>query len=390
MFFFVLMECRTKLFLGSIFAIGFYTTYIFTRRKYNPKKKLTDLIGNTPLVLISSLSTATGCTILAKAEFQNAGGSTKDRVALSIINDAEERGLIQPNVGCCIYEGTVGSTGISLATIARAKGYECHIFMPNDVAIEKSQLLVALGATVEIVKPVSIVDENHFVNLARKRALDMNKSADETGSLKRGFFCDQFENLANFDAHYHTTGPEIYQQTNGKIDAFCMGAGTGGTIAGIAQYLKPLVPGMKVILADPTGSGLLNKIKYGVMYSAQEAEGSRKRHQIDTIVEGVGIKRITENFKKALGYIDDAIRVTDIEALEMSRYIMKNDGYFLGSSSSVNLVAAYRTARILGPGHTIVTILCDHGSRHLTKFWSDDFLASKGLKVEHKGLEFFH
>ncbi|KAJ3309717.1 Cysteine synthase 2 [Boothiomyces sp. JEL0838] len=357
--------------------------YYLTRRKDVPKG-IEQLIGNTPLIKINSLSRATGCTILAKAEFMNVGGSSKDRVALAVIEDAERKGLIKPNTGSTIFEGTVGSTGISLAIISRAKGYKCHIVMPDDVAQEKSNLLLMLGATVEKVKPCSIVDPNHFVNLARKRAEEMNSSNSDA----HGLFCNQFENLVNFDIHYRTTGPEIYKQTGGKIDAFVMGAGTGGTIGGVSAYLKSKLKNIKVILADPQGSGLYNKIRYNLMYTSHEAEGTRKRHQIDTIVEGVGINRLTANFAKAIEYIDDAVKVTDEEAVGMSRYLVNNDGLFVGSSSSVNCVAAVKLARKLGPGHTIVTLLCDSGSRHLTKFWSDEFLQKVGIEAPAEGLDF--
>eukprot|EP00842_Homolaphlyctis_polyrhiza_P004449 jgi/Hompol1/5004/HPOL_004087-RA len=328
------------------------------------------LVGGTPLVRIASLSAATGCTILGKAEFLSAGGSTKDRVALAAICDAESRGLIAPHCGCVVFEGTVGSTGISLAVIARAKGYGCHIVMPDDQALEKYALLEALGATVEKVRPVSIVDQGHYVNVARRRAEEMNQIAAKTGSKARGYFCDQFENMANFKTHLETTGPEIYKATQGKIDAIVMGAGTGGTLAGVAHYLKPKVPNLKVILADPEGSGLYNKVKFNVMYAPEQAEGKRKRHQVDTIVEGIGINRVTSIGSLLLdGCVDDAIRVTDQEAFEMSRLLMQKDGLFLGSSSAVNCVAALRVAKMLGPGHVVVTVLCDHGSRHMSKFW---------------------
>ncbi|TPX63718.1 hypothetical protein SpCBS45565_g06383 [Spizellomyces sp. 'palustris'] len=347
------------------------------------------LIGNTPLFRIRSLSHETGCDILAKAEFLNVGGSTKDRVALSVINEAEKAGLIQPGRGDTIFEGTVGSTGISLAVIAKAKGYKCHIVMPDDQAKEKYALLEKLGATVEKVRPVSIVDKNHFVNLARKRADEMNLKADQEGNGPRGFFCDQFENLANYQVHYQTTGPEIYEQTGGKLDAVVLGAGTGGTLAGVTHYLKPLIPNMIAVLADPHGSGLYHKVKHGIMYSPMEAEGTRKRHQVDTVVEGVGINRLTRNFAKVeKGWLDEAVRVTDREAVEMSRYLVKTDGLFVGSSSAVNCVAAVRIARELGPGHTIVTMINDHGTRHLTKFWDDTYIEREGLTPSAEGLEF--
>ncbi|KAK3811187.1 MAG: cysteine synthase [Benniella sp.] len=330
------------------------------------------LIGNTPMMRIKSLSDATGCGILAKAEFLNPGGSTKDRVALSMINTAERDRILTPGNGSTIFEGTVGSTGISLAMIAKARGYNAWIVMPDDVALEKSQLLEKLGAHVEKVRPVSIVDKNQFVNLAKRRALEFGKDANGEGSSesqRTGFFADQFENLANFEAHFTTTGPEIYKQTKGRVDAIVMGAGTGGTLAGVAKYLKARLPSLRTYLADPQGSGLFNKIKYNVMYSPTEKEGKRKRHQVDTVVEGVGINRLTRNFAMSDGFIDDAIKVTDQEAIDMARYLVHQEGLFIGSSSAVNCVAAVRIARELGPGHTIVTLLCDSGQRHLTKFW---------------------
>ncbi|KAF8985558.1 hypothetical protein BGZ46_003564 [Entomortierella lignicola] len=344
------------------------------------------LIGNTPMMRIKSLSEATGCEILAKAEFLNPGGSTKDRVALSMINTAEREQILTPGNGSTIFEGTVGSTGISLAMMAKARGYNAWIVMPDDVALEKSQLLEKLGAHVEKVRPVSIVDKNQFVNLAKTRAQNFGKGENDketAGSQKTGFFADQFENLANFEAHLTTTGPEIYRQTQGDVDAVVMGAGTGGTLAGIAKYLKPLLPDLRVYLADPQGSGLFNKVKYNIMYSPTEKEGKRKRHQVDTVVEGIGINRLTRNFTMSEGLIDDAVRVTDQEAIDMARYLVHNEGLFIGSSSAVNCVAAVRVARKLGPGHTVVTLLCDSGHRHLTKFWNDDYITNQGLEVKH-------
>lgn len=299
LFYYLISHIMHKITTWVIIISSVSLLYIYRKlKKLKEKEKegkeeyqtITSLIGSTPLIMLPGLSEATQCTILAKVEFLNIGGSPKDRVALSLIADAEAQHLISPHTGCILFEGTVGSTGISLATIARAKGYSCHIVMPEDVAIEKYELLVLLGATVERVKPCSIVDPNHFVNVARKRAEEMNAHSTLHNLKSRGFFCNQFENLSNFNAHYTTTGPEIYRQTKGLIDALVLGAGTGGTIAGIGRYLKPRMKGMKIILADPEGSGLYNKVKHGVMYSATEAEGSRKRHQIDTVVEGVGLK----------------------------------------------------------------------------------------------------
>ncbi|KAL2260688.1 hypothetical protein VTK26DRAFT_5237 [Humicola hyalothermophila] len=349
-------------------------------------------IGNTPLVRIRSLSEATGCEILAKAEFLNgAGGSPKDRVALSMIQAAEEQGLLSPGRGDVIYEGTVGSTGISLAVLARARGYRAHICMPDDMAVEKSDLLHHLGATVERVPVAPITDPGHFVNLARARAREHTAAAD---TPSRGFFADQFESAANYAAHMRTTGPEILAQTDGRLDAFVAGAGTGGTIAGVAKYLKEEAGlgtagaageagGLRIVLADPQGSGLYNKIRHGVMYSPTEREGTRRRQQVDTMVEGIGINRITENFEAGRGLIDDAVRVTDEQACRMARWLVEHDGIFIGSSSAVNCVAAVVTALKMAPGSRVVTVLCDSGTRHLSKFWKH--IAAMGLEDETQG-----
>lgn len=344
-------------------------------------------IGNTPLIKIHSLSEATGRIILAKAEFLNgAGNSPKDRVALNMIKEAEAQGLLTPHKGDTIYEGTVGSTGISLATLARAKGYKCHICMPNDQALEKSDLLHHLGATVERVTPAPITSPSHFVNLARRRA---EEHKDKFGDGSRGFFANQFESLANWMAHYETTGPEILDQTGGCVDAFIAGAGTGGTISGVARYLKDKakLSNVKIVLADPQGSGLYNKIKHGVMYSNTEREGTRRRQQVDSIVEGIGVNRVTENFEAGRDLIDDAVKVTDEQACNMARWLVENDGIFVGSSSSVNCVAAVVTAASLPPGSRVVTVLCDSGTRHLSKFWKK--IKDLGLEEEEEASDLF-
>ncbi|PPQ63685.1 hypothetical protein CVT24_004570 [Panaeolus cyanescens] len=348
------------------------------------------LIGNTPLVRINSLSNALGVEILGKAEFLNPGGSVKDRVALQMINDAENLGYLRPNTGSRIFEGTVGSTGISIATIARAKGYDTTIIMPDDVAEEKVKALRVLGADVERVRPASIVDKKQYVNLARLRAKQFGQrdTVDEGRSDKNtlshsfespshtavvsippqhvefdvaepedggihltgpiGYFADQFENRSNFDAHFNGTGPEIWQQTSGRIDAFVAGAGTGGTVAGTGQYLKSMNEDIIVAIADPDGSGLLNKVKFGVMFDKREAEGTKRRHQVDTVVEGI---------------------ITDAEAVAMSRYLVQHDGLFLGSSSACNLMACVKLIQKQQwkGERTVVTILCDSGTRHYSK-----------------------
>ena len=334
-----------------------------------PSEGIEACIGNTPLIKIQSLSEATGRTILAKAEFLNgAGNSPKDRVALNMIRDAEEQGLLVPHRGDTIYEGTVGSTGISLATLARAKGYKAHICMPDDQSFEKSDLLLHLGATVERVAVAPITSPDHFVNLARRRAVEHGQVSKD-GS--QGFFANQFESTANWQAHFRTTGPEIYHQTDGQVDAFVAGAGTGGTISGVARYLKEeaKLDKVKVVLADPQGSGLYNKVKHGVMYSSTEKEGTRRRSQVDSIVEGIGVNRVTENFEAGRDLVDDAVKVSDEQACRMARWLVENDGIFVGSSSSVNCAAAVMAAANLPPGSHVVTVLCDSGTRHLSKFW---------------------
>ncbi|KAG9050218.1 hypothetical protein FS837_006889 [Tulasnella sp. UAMH 9824] len=330
------------------------------------------LVGNTPLVRINSLSDALGVEILGKAEFLNPGGSVKDRVALKIIEEAEEQGLLHPHSGSTIFEGT---------NVARQRALE---FGNTKIADDQDEgVAVSTTANFEEVE-----DIKSHVGMATKA---------------RGFFADQFENRSNYDAHFKGTGPEIYRQTNGELDAFVSGAGeflsisaasgktiaqgafwkgTGGTIAGTGAYLKSIKPSIKVVLADPQGSGLYNKIKFGVMFNAKESEGTRRRHQVDTVVEGIGINRLTHNFELALPIIDDAYAVTDAEAVSMSRYLVKHDGLFLGSSSACNLVTCVRLAKKLGRGKTIVTILCDSGTRHYSKFWNDEYLGKADIPVD--------
>ena len=209
--------------------------------------------------------------------------------------------------------------------------------MPSDQAIEKSELLIKLGAVVERVPPAPIVDPMHFVNRARDLATKHTADPDRPG---RGYFADQFENQANWQAHYDGTGPEIFRQCGGKLDAFVSGAGTGGTIAGVARYLKPRLPGLKVVLSDPQGSGLYNRVKYGVMFNAKEKEGTRRRSQIDTIVEGIGLNRVTANFEAGRELINDAIKVEDDQAIAMAKWLVEKDGIFVGSSSAVNCKSA--------------------------------------------------
>lgn len=301
------------------------------------------------------------------------------------------------------------------ATTAASYAAPLTQIVPDDVAEEKAQLLRRLGAKVETVRPRGIVDPRHvrrpltqFVNEARARALSWTPSDNEP--YARAYFADQFETDANFWAHYHHTGPEIWEQTGGNMDAFVSGAGTGGTIAGVAAYIKRKAREYdtgnepRVVIADPPGSGVYNRVKYGVLYNATEAEGTRRRHQVDSVVEGIGLNRLTRNLELGLPHIDDAVRVTDDEAVRMSRYLAAHDGLFLGSSSAVHCVAAVRVALQLKaermPPHdaehdappacgafadsqrpVVVTVLCDSGSRHLSKFQNDDAMEKRGLHV---------
>ena len=354
-----------------------------------------DLVGNTPLVYLRSLSLATGCTIFGKAEFLNPGGSTKDRVARGIVVDAERRGLLlraQPE-RCVVVEGTSGSTGISLSLMARSRGYRCHIVMPDDMAVEKSALLRMFGAAVVEVKPAAIVHAGHYCNVAAQFAREdvaaVEKSTaaaaaaagEPAGEPELRFYADQFENEANWREHYRTTGPEIWRAVTEdrglKLDAFVMSAGTGGTIKGVSTYLKERDPSIKIFLADPPGSALANKVNHGVMYTPEQSERTVQRHRFDTVTEGVGLCRLTANFNGAP--IDHAFTVDDQASVNMSRALLRDEGLFLGSSSAMNCVAAVEAARRLGPGHVIVTILCDGGQRHKSKFWSDAYLKSHGL-----------
>jgi len=257
--------------------------------------------------------------------------------------------------------------------------------MPNDQASEKSSLLLNLGAKVTRLLPAPIIDQNHFVNTARNLATTHTASTTQPG---RGFFANQFETPYNYLAHLHTTGPEIYRQTGGHLDAFVAGAGTGGTITGVALYLRDpsRLPDCRIILADPQGSGLYNRIEHGVMFSTTEREGTRRRQQVDTIVEGIGINRITANFEAGRECVDGAVKVTDEQAMRMARWLVEKDGIFAGSSSAVNVWAAVKVALDLKKEEdekrvrvgvartlkrkTVVTILCDSGTRHLSKFWA--------------------
>jgi cysteine synthase A len=328
-------------------------------------------VGNTPLIYLRTLSEATGCTILGKAEFLNPGGSSKDRIAREIISKAQESGSLPK--GGTVIEGSSGSTGISMSLMAASVGCRCEITMPSDQAVEKSNLMELFGADVERVTPAAISNDRHYSRLAESRS---------NASNGQKFYANQFENLDNVRSHRMTTGPEIWQQTGGNVDAFVMSAGTGGSLTGVGSFLKEKNKRMKVVLADPTGSVLYYRVKHGVAYTPQQAEKTLKRVRVDTITEGIGIDRLTRNFTEYEDCIDDAFRIEDQEAVNMAWHLLRNEGLFVGSSSGLNCMAAMRVARELGPGHTVVTVLCDSGSRHLTKLYNLNFLEKNGLHVD--------
>ena len=316
---------------------------------------LTGAIGNTPLIRINTLSEETGCEILGKAEFMNPGGSVKDRAALWIIEAAEASGALKK--GGTVVEGTAGNTGIGLAHVCNSRGYKTIIYMPDNQSTEKVNLLRALGAEVRVVPTVPYANEDNFQKQAGRYA----------ATLDNAIWANQFDNTANTLSHYESTGPEIWTQTEGEVDVFTCAVGTGGTLAGTSAYLKEQNPNIQIVLADPMGSALYNWVSTGV---ATMTPGP-------SITEGIGNSRITENLKQAV--IDSAIQVTDQEMVDMVYRLLREDGWFFGSSSGINLGAAVKTAKTLGPGHTIVTILCDDGVKYQSRLYNEDFLAETGL-----------
>lgn len=311
-------------------------------------------IGNTPLIRLNSVSDETGCEILGKAEFLNPGGSVKDRAALYIIQDAENQGLLKP--GGTVVEGTAGNTGIGLAHICNAKGYRCLIVIPETQSQEKIDLLRTLGAEVRTVPAVPYKDPNNYVRLSGRIASEMENA----------IWANQFDNLANRRAHYETTGPEIWEQTDGKVDAWVAATGTGGTYAGVAMFLKEKNPSIQCVVADPMGSGLYSYVKKGDI----EITGN-------SITEGIGNSRVTANMEGAPA--DDALQVHDREAVRIIYQLLEKDGLFMGGSVGINVAAAVALAKQIGPGHTIVTVLCDGGSRYQSKLFNRQWLAEKGL-----------
>jgi len=327
----------------------------------SPASSVIDLIGHTPLIRLKAASEATGCTILGKAEFLNAGQSIKDRTALGIVQDARTSGALRP--GGTIVEGTAGNTGIGLALVGAALGHPVVIVMPRSQAEEKKRAVRMFGARLVEVDPAPFSSPNHFVHFSRRLAAELDAS-EPNGA----FYADQFDNLANRRTHFNTTGREIWEQTDGAIDGFVCAAGTGGTLAGVSAFLKERNPQIQVALADPPGAALFSWFTEGVLKS----EGS-------SVTEGIGVNRITGNLQGVT--VDHAWRIEDAEALTYLFDLVAHEGLSLGPSSGVNLAGAVRLARELGPGKTIVTLLCDPGQRYASKIYDPGFLRAKGLPV---------
>lgn len=320
-----------------------------------------DCIGNTPLLRLNRVSDESGCEILGKAEFLNPGGSVKDRTALGMINAAIASGELRP--GGTIVEGTAGNTGIGLAMVGRALGYRCIIVMPENQSQGKITVLRAHGAEVRLIPPVPYKNPDHFVHTSKRIAAEMND--EEPGSA---FWANQFENPSNSGFHEQTTGPEIWQQTDGQVDGFVCAAGTGGTISGVGRALKARNPEIRIALSDPGGSALNHFYAHGKL----KIEGS-------SITEGIGNSRITANL--ATAPIDTSWQIPDSEAIPMVYTLIQDEGLVLGGSSGINVVGALRLAADLGPGHTIVTVLCDPATRYMERLFDGDFLRSKGLQL---------
>ena len=318
-------------------------------------------IGNTPLIRLKRASQLTGCEILGKAEFMNPGQSVKDRAALFIITDAIERGTLKP--GGVIVEGTAGNTGIGLAVVGNALGFRTVIVIPDTQSQEKKDALRLLGAELIEVPAVPYKDPNNYVRLSGRLAEQLAKT-ERAGAV----WANQFDNVANRQAHIETTGPEIWEQTGGKVDGFTCAVGTGGTLAGIAFALKDRNRNIRIAAADPMGAAIYSWIKTGEL----KAEGS-------SITEGIGQNRVTANLEGAP--IDDAYAITDSEMLPLIFDLLEHEGLCMGGSTGINIAGAIRMAKDLGPGHTIVTILCDYGTRYQSKLFNPEFLKSKGLPV---------
>ena len=320
-----------------------------------------EAIGNTPLIRLNKISDLTGCEIYGKAEFMNPGGSVKDRAARGIIQHAEKNGLLKP--GGMIVEGTAGNTGISLAMCGNARGYKSVIVMPETQSQEKKDMLRLLGVDLRLVPAVPYKDPNNYVRYSETLANEL-AAAHPEGVI----WANQFDNTANAEGHYTSTGPEIWEQTGGKIDGFTCAVGSGGTISGVGRYLKDQNPDITIALSDPEGSALFHYYEHGEL----KAEGS-------SVSEGIGQGRITANLEEAP--ITAQYRISDHNALPLIYDLLQDEGLLLGGSSAINVAGAMQMARDMGPGHTIVTILCDSGQRYQSKIWNPEFLKSKDLPV---------
>lgn len=325
----------------------------------NVRQGFEDTIGNTPLIRLRDASEQTGCDIYGKAEFLNPGSSVKDRAALFIIEDAEKSGKLKP--GGIIVEGTAGNTGIGLALVGNAKNYRTIIVIPETQTEEKKDMLKLAGADLREVPAVPYSDPGNYVRVSGRIAEEM-ASTHAHGAI----WANQFDNVANRQAHYEGTGPEIWEQTDGTVDGFTCAVGTGGTLAGVGMFLKEQNKDIKIMLSDPMGSALFNHYKNGELKSEGES-----------ITEGIGQGRITANLEGAP--IDDAYQIPDTEALPILFDLLKYEGLCLGTSSGINIAGAIRLAKEMGPGHTIVTVLCDYGTRYQSKLFNVEFLKSKGL-----------
>ena len=327
----------------------------------NVRAGFIESIGNTPMIKLRAASAATGCTILGKAEFLNPGGSIKDRAALAIVQDAEKSGRLRP--GGVIVEGTAGNTGIGIALVANALGYRAVIVMPETQSQEKKDMLRLCGADLRLVPALPYANPGNYVRYSEVLAKEI-AAKEPNGAI----WANQFDNVANRDGHYRTTGPEIWNQTDGKVDGFTCSVGSGGTLVGVAMALKERKAGVKIAITDPMGSALYNFYAKGEL----KAEGN-------SVTEGIGQGRITKNLEGAP--IDLAYRVTDEEALPVLFDLIQHEGLVLGGSTAINIVGAMKLARELGPGKTIVTILCDGGSRYQSKLFNPVFLREKKLPL---------
>ena len=325
------------------------------------RENLIQSIGNTPLIRLRRASEETGCTILGKAEFMNPGGSVKDRAAKAIVLDAEKQGVLKP--GGLIVEGTAGNTGIGLALVGNSRGYRTLIVIPETQSQEKKDMLRLSGAELKEVPAVPYRDPQNYIKISGRLAEELNQN-DPNGAI----WANQFDNVANRQAHYETTGPEIWKQTEGKVDAFICAVGTGGTLAGTGAFLKEKNPEIQIGLADPMGAALFSYYTEGELSSWG-----------DSITEGIGQGRITANLEDAV--VDHPFQIPDEEALPVCFKLLQEEGLCLGSSSGINVAGAIRLAKELGPGKTIVTILCDSGTRYQSKLFNPQFLNKKGLPI---------